>query len=42
VVWLFHPQDNMILEEIEAQQGGPDGDEMGWQTKQRLNMLGNF
>ena len=42
VVWLFHPQDNMILEEIEAQQGGPDGGEMGWQTKQRLNMLGNL
>ncbi|DBA65766.1 hypothetical protein WJX79_001197 [Trebouxia sp. C0005] len=40
VVWLFHPQDNMILEEIEAQHGGPDGGEMGWQTKQRLNMLG--
>lgn len=38
VVWLFHPQDNMILEEMESQQDGPD--EMGWQTKKRLNMLG--
>ncbi|KAL3132559.1 hypothetical protein ABBQ32_009098 [Trebouxia sp. C0010 RCD-2024] len=35
VVWLFHPQDNMILEEMETQQG----DEMGWQTKQRMGML---
>lgn len=35
VVWLFHPQDNMILEEMETQHG----DEMGWQTKQRMGML---
>ena len=35
VVWLFHPQDNMILEEIETL----EGDEMGWQTKQRMGML---
>ena len=35
VVWLFHPQDNMILEEMETLQG----DEMGWQTKQRMGML---
>ena len=38
VVWLFHPQDNMILEEMETLDGGAA--DMGWQTKQRMNMLG--
>eukprot|EP00891_Asterochloris_glomerata_P000836 jgi/Astpho2/836/Aster-00685 len=38
VVWLFNPQDNMILQEIESRQGTFEG--MGWQTQRRLHDIG--